>query len=353
MARWTVIIAGGVGARFWPLSTAARPKQLLSFDASGQSLLQQTVARSHKLTPYERIVIVTSETIADRVRADVPEVAHVLAEPCGRNTAPCIAWAMAHISALDKNASLAVLPADHRIDDEEAFVATLGRAFEVAEADTQAIVTVGITPTAPETGFGYIKAGAAGAHAVCKVDAFVEKPDLATAEAYLASGNYFWNAGMFVFSEKAMRAEMKRQMPELYALLTELADAYESGAGEEKAVARYPALKKESIDYGVMEHANNILVIPARFSWSDLGSFQSAWQLGKKDENGNIQYGKCALVDARNCYVRAHTASSNDLPVAVVGLEDVVVVLTDNGLLVCHRDHSQRVKEATAMLSED
>jgi len=326
---FAVIMAGGAGTRFWPASRASRPKQLLPL-AGGEPLLAATVRRLAPLLPPDRVFVVTGEHLAEATAQAVPG-ARVLREPAPRNTAPCIAWANAVIAGIDPEAVVMVLPSDHFIADEHAFVEVLRRAVRTAE--TGRVTTIGIVPTRPETGYGYIELGEANGEAH-RVQRFVEKPDRARAEAFVAAGptKYLWNAGMFFFRVKDMQALLERHLPEVAAGVARMVAAGGSVAEV------FPTLQSISIDHGVMEKAENLAVVPGRFGWNDIGSWQSAWELAPKDDVGNAVGPSDLALDARNNLVRSTK------PVALVGVDDLVVVETADAILVLPRDRSQDVR---------
>lgn len=340
--RWIVIMAGGSGTRFWPKSRVARPKQFLTLGGSS-SLLRQTADRVLAHAPRERVFIVTAQAHADHAHADVPELPaeNLLVEPEGRNTAPCIGWATAEILARDPSAQIAVLPSDHYIADPASFSAHLDAAFEAA---SDRIVLFGIVPTHPETGYGYIRSGArageARGFAVLEVERFVEKPSRETAIRYLAERVYLWNSGMFVFPGALMMAELQRFLPELSAGLDELLTHPDARA------ELYPRLPSISIDYAVMEKTRRIAVLPASFGWSDVGSWDAAMAIHDADERGNVALGDALLVGTERCMVDARA----DRLVALVGVEDVVVVDTSDAVLVIKRGESQNVKHVVEAL---
>jgi mannose-1-phosphate guanylyltransferase len=345
---FAVIMAGGVGARFWPSSRAARPKQLLDLTGSGTTMIAATLARLAPEIPAERVLVVTGRATAVAVRKALPTVPreNILAEPVGRNTAPCIGWAALHARRRDPDAVLAVLPSDHLVRKPEEFHAGLRKA--VGAAREGALVTCGIAPDRPETGFGYIELGEPISDGVCRVVRFVEKPDLETAKGYVASGRFAWNSGMFFFSAARVLDEIARQMPELKRGLEEIDAGI--AAGDERAVVErvFPKLPAQSIDYGVMERAAGIACVPLDIGWSDLGSWSAAHDLSQRDAAGNAFGADVVAVDARGCLVRA----PSDVLVALVGVEDLVVVDTGDCLLVCKKDRAQDVKRVLDILKE-
>lgn len=344
---WTVIMAGGVGARFWPLSRRARPKQLLALGPTGDSLLAATLGRIAPVVPAARAYVVTSEALAAATRAAVPEVPgeQVLAEPVGRNTAPCVGWAAAHVARRDPSGVLAILPADHHVGDEPAFRAVIERAIDAARDGD--IVTVGVRPTRPETGYGYVEVAdeiAAGVHRAAR---FVEKPDHRRAEQFLADGRYLWNSGMFFFRADVILAAIHEHLPDLGRALAEYDAA--AAAGDEAALvaATYADLPSVSIDHGVMEKVSRVAVVPGDFGWSDLGSWTTAWELSTKDSEGNAAPAGAVLLDARGNYVRAPAGKC----VALVGVEGLVVVDTEDALLVVPRERAQDVRAVVDALA--
>jgi mannose-1-phosphate guanylyltransferase len=337
---FAVVMAGGVGARFWPESRARTPKQLLDLTGEGRTMIAATVARLFPEVPPERVLVVTGEITADECARALPAVprANILAEPAGRNTAPCIGWAALHAVHRDPEAVLAVVPSDHLVADEAAFRSSVKTA--VAAARTGALVTFGVTPDRPETGFGYIEAGDETAPGVRAAKRFVEKPDLATARRYLAGGSFLWNSGMFFFGARRILDEIRASMPALAAGLDEIA-AVVGTARESEVVSRlYPSLEAKSIDYGVMEKARGILVVPVSFGWSDVGSWDAAYDRSSKDAAGNALAAGTVVVGAEGCLARAPAGKL----VALVGVRDLIVVDTGDALLVCRREGSQDVK---------
>lgn len=341
-----VIMAGGAGTRFWPLSRRTRPKQLLPLGPEHESLLSATVRRiGPRITP-DRTFIVTSAGLADAVRADVPSVParNILAEPIGRNTAPCVGWAALHVRRKDPNGILAVLPADHYIGDPSTFLDLIERAVEAA-ADGD-LVTIGLRPGRPETGYGYIELGEEVLEGVHRARRFVEKPNRQRAEQFLASGRFLWNSGMFFFRADAILDAIRTHLPGLGEMLDRFDEA--AARNEEQAAieARYADLPSISIDHGVMEKAQQVLVVPGDFGWSDLGSWTTAWELSPKDEQGNAFRADAIGIDARGCYVEAPAGKV----VALLGVRDLVVVDTEDALLVVPRDQAQEVRRIVEAL---
>jgi len=327
-------MAGGKGTRFWPRSRERRPKQFLAI-LGEQSLLRQTVDRVRPDYDPERIYIATTTELAEETRRLLPELppANVIAEPEGRNTAPCLALALVHIERERPGAVMAVLSADHWIGDDGTFLADLDLAVSHAAASHD-LVTFGIPPTAPDTGFGYIETEGKGP--VLKAVAFREKPPVETALVYLASGRHYWNAGMFVWRLEDLRAELQLHAPGVLAPLDEWVQA---GADPAALPAAYSRTEATSIDYALMEKSTRVAVVPARFRWSDVGSWPALMNFHKPDENGNRVQGDALLVDAQDC-----TVFAGPRLVALAGVSDLIVVDEPDALLITRKDSAQGVK---------
>jgi len=344
---FAVVLAGGSGTRFWPASRRNAPKQLLAIGPSADlSLIGATVRRIEALCSKERTLVATGAHLVEATRRALPwlESKAFLGEPVARNTAACIGWATSIVARSDPDALVMVLPSDHHIGDEPAFHAALERALASAES---AITTIGIEPSRPETGYGYIEAGEELAAGVRRVVRFVEKPDRARAESYLASGRHYWNSGMFFFRADEMLAAISEHLPELASGLERIERAAKAGGSAEQTEteAVFEALTSTSIDYGIMEKVAKLHVIPASFGWSDLGSWQSAWELSPKDEAGNSNTPDGILIDARSNLVRdLRTTGQSGRVIALVGVNDLCVVETDDALLVIPRDRAQDVR---------
>lgn len=352
-----VVLAGGAGTRFWPASRAARPKQLLPL-CGPEPMIADTVRRVLPLVAGpEAIWVATGTALAASTREALPALRadRMLLEPAARNTAPCIAWAAATIERVDPEAVLVVLPSDHHIADEAGFRAVLEAA--VASARGGVITTIGIRPTRPETGFGYIEideaaATTGAAPAPRRGVRFVEKPDAATAERFVAGGRHLWNAGMFVFRARDLRAAVRAHAPAIASGLDELDGAAASG-DERAAVERvFPTLPSVSIDVGIMEKLDRFAVVPGEFGWSDVGSWQAAWELAERSGAGNHGPEHAVFVDAGgNHVVDLRTdATTRRRTIALVGVQDLVVVETDDGLLVVPRTRAQDVRLAVEAL---
>jgi mannose-1-phosphate guanylyltransferase len=353
-----VVLAGGAGTRFWPASRAARPKQLLPL-CSDAPMISDTVRRIRPLVAGpEAIWVATGAPLAEATRAAVPDLREdrLLLEPAPRNTAPCIAWASASIERVDPDAVVIVLPSDHHVGDEAAFLAVLERA--IASARGGVITTIGVAPTRPETGFGYIELAAplpeGGRRAPEALPGlrFVEKPDAATAARFVDGRRHLWNAGMFVFRARDLRAAIRAHVPAIAGAIEELDRAAAAG-GEAAALARlFPLLPSVSVDVGVMEKLERFAVVPGEFGWSDVGSWQSAWELAPRDEDENHGPEHAIFVDSARSHVvdlRADAATARRA-IALVGVQDLVLVETDDGLLVVPRTRAQDVRLAVEAL---
>jgi mannose-1-phosphate guanylyltransferase len=350
-----VILAGGSGTRFWPASRRHTPKQLLPLAGrADEPLIAATVRRIEPLVPPERVWISTGTSLVDATLAALPQVAraHVIAEPVARNTAPCIGWASATIARSDPDAIVAVLPADHFIGDEAAFRAALATAVRAAEEGW--ITTVGIVPTRPETGYGYIEVGAPVTEGVRQVNRFVEKPTRERAEALLADGGYLWNGGMFFFRAAVMKAAIAEHLPALAAGLDRIDEAAARGDEARVLAEVFPTLPSISIDHGVMEKAKRIAVVPGDFGWNDVGSWQVTWEMSEKDAAGNALPPGTVAIDAKDNLVRDLTSSARKSPKrwALVGVNDLVVVETDDALLIVPRDRAQDVRAVVDALAK-
>lgn len=341
-----VIMAGGIGSRLWPVSTPEMPKQFIDLLGVGKSLLQLTVERFRPVADIAGMWVVTSENYVDIVRKQLPEMPadHILAEPVPRNTAPCIAYACWRIMREDPEANIVVTPSDAIVLKTELFSEIISKALEFT-ASTSSIVTVGIHPDRPETGYGYICSSSKEECNVVKVNEFREKPDRETAERYLAAGNYFWNAGIFVWSVSTIVDQMRRHAPQIAGMMDKIARTF--GTEEEKAALAefFPQCDKISIDYAVMEKSDSIYVISADLGWSDLGSWTSAGSHIAEGPDGNRVVGNdVRLIDSEGCIVHAEECRK----VVVKGLKDYVVACRGGNLLVCPAADEQKIKDYAA-----
>ena len=344
---YAVVMAGGAGTRFWPMSRSHRPKQLLALGGTDEPLIAATVRRIRPLVAPERVLVVTSKHLVEQIAESLPELPreNILAEPIGRNTAPCVAWATHVVRRRDPNAVLIVLAADHYIGDEAGYVETVKRATHVASEGE--IVTVGIKPTRAETGYGYLELGEKIHDGVFKAARFVEKPNQERAKEFLSAGNYLWNSGMFFFRVDVMAREIEKQLPELDKGIAEYMHFVdEAGHSETAAKKMFAALPSISIDHGVMEKAARVMVVPGDFGWSDVGSWTTAWELAQKSAEGNSLSDFAVNVDAHNNFVRAPAGKL----IALVGVHDLVVVDTGDTLLVIPRERAQDVREVVERL---
>ncbi|MBE2231536.1 MAG: mannose-1-phosphate guanylyltransferase [Chitinophagaceae bacterium] len=345
--HYVAIMAGGIGSRFWPMSRTNYPKQFLDILGTGKTLIQQTFDRYTKLIPKENIFVITSEEYVGIVKkqlADIPEE-NIIAEPSRKNTAACIAYIAFKLYQKDHKALMIAAPSDHLIIDTEEFLTTAKRAFDFVD-HINALVTIGIKPSYPNTGYGYIQHDAGeAAPDVYKVKTFTEKPNLDLAKAFIASGDFLWNAGIFTWKVKNILAAFEKHLPEVYEVFAAEKDHFNTKK-ERAAVERiYPQCTNISIDFGVMEKADNVYVIPASFSWSDLGTWHSAWENMEKDYWSNAVVGKKVMVmDAKNCMVHV---PDNKL-VLLQGLEDYIIVDTKDVLLICKMEKEQEIREYVA-----
>ena len=338
MNNHIVIMAGGIGSRFWPLSTPEFPKQFIDILGCGRTLIQLTVDRFKGLCPMENFWVVTNAAYVDIVRQQLPEmpVNHILAEPAARNTAPCIAWACWRIKQEDPGANVVVTPADAVVMNPEEFRRVIGNALNFTEK-SDAIVTIGIKPSRPETGYGYVEAGEAVNDEIQKVNAFKEKPNREVAEQYLKAGNYLWNAGIFVWNVRTITDAISTYKPNI-------ANDMERMKTPADVQEIFPQCEKISIDYAVMEPAaadGRVYTHPADFGWSDLGNWASLHDKLQKDSANNGAVGKVHLYECSNCVVHAEEASK----VVLQGLDGYIVSAKGDRLLVCKRSEEQRIKE--------
>ncbi|MDE0819790.1 MAG: sugar phosphate nucleotidyltransferase [Opitutales bacterium] len=350
--RFVVIMAGGRGERFWPQSRLKKPKHLLPI-VGDKAMLAQAVDRVLGLVPPENIFIITNTEQREAVLEICPEVlpAQVVGEPVGRDTAAAVGLAAVLVQERNPEGAFAILPADHVIHDTEGFQKTLALGFEQAEKG-EYLVTIGIDPTEPATGYGYIHRGeqASSKNPVFKVQRFVEKPDLETAKGYLASGEYAWNAGMFVWKALTVRKSIIKYVPELEASLTAIQAELSSGAELSTVLAlHYPDIQKISIDFAVMEKADNVLTIPAAFDWDDVGEWPAVARHYEADAGGNVSRGKSVLKDSSGNII----FSDEGHLVALLGVDDLIVVRTEDATLVCHKDQAQKIKELVSVVGEE
>ena len=339
-----LIMAGGKGTRFWPLSTEEKPKQFLNLIGE-ETMIQMTVNRIKPIIPIERVFVCTGEMYVDLVKEQLPELPeqNIIVEPEGRNTAPCIALSAFVIKKYYKDANMIVLPSDHLISDEDEFRNVIKNADKFVKANKEAIITLGMEPTRAETGYGYIRYGKdekeINNHKVIKVDAFVEKPNKEKAEAYIKEGNYLWNGGMFLWSVDNILNQIEKYSNDTYKALKDI----ETVANEEIQELinnNYHKTEAISIDYAVMEKSDSIYVVPSRFGWDDVGSWEALDRYREKDDKGNVLVGNAKVVDSHGNLV---ISSSHDI--VVEGLKDIYVIENDGKILVGHKSNVANVKE--------
>lgn len=349
MKRTALIMAGGKGERFWPRSRVSLPKQFLSLTDDGKTMIQLTVERISPLVNIEDVYIATNKNYKELVKQQLPGIPeeNILCEPVGRNTAPCIGLGAAHVAKKYDDATMIVLASDHLIKNNEIFTETFTQACEVAEKGEN-LVTIGITPNYPETGYGYIKydqnTKEGSAYAVEK---FVEKPVLEVAKEYLADGHYLWNSGMFVWKVSTILNNFKKLLPESYAALMKIKESV--GTADEEAVLNkeFMNLEAESVDYAIMEKADNIYIIPGNFGWDDIGSWLAVGRIKKTDDDNNVVNGNVVTVNTKNCVIEGA-----DKLIATVGLRDMVVVDTKDATLISTKENAGEIKKVLAKLRE-
>ena len=345
MDNHIVIMAGGIGSRFWPMSTPECPKQFIDVMGCGRTLIQLTADRFDGVCPRENVWVVTSEKYIDIVREQLPEIpeSNILAEPCARNTAPCIAYACWKIKKKHPNSNVVVTPSDALVINTGEFRRVVEKALRFTD-NSSAIVTLGIKPTRPETGYGYIAAGdqIMTDKEIFTVDAFKEKPDRETADRYLTEGNYFWNAGIFVWNVRTITSVMRVYAPGIAQIFDRIFPDFYTEKENETIKKLFPTCEAISIDYAVMEKAQEIYVLPASFGWSDLGTWGALRGLLPQDKSGNATVGAdVRLYESKNCIV--HT--SEEKRVVIQGLDGYIIAEKDNTLLICKLDEEQRIKE--------
>lgn len=341
MRKVALIMAGGRGERFWPRSRKDLPKQFLDLTGEGKTMIQMTVERISSVVECQDIYIATNGEYKKYILQQLPQIPkdNILCEPIGRNTAPCIGMGAICIRERYKDAVMMVLPSDHLIKYPDIFVNSLQEACEVAESGAN-IVTIGITPEYPETGYGYIKFDAKRKiRNAFAVEKFVEKPDLSTAEMYIDSKQYLWNSGMFVWKISTILSNIKSYLPDMMQKLEILAENYRTINFEEKLREIYPKLESISIDYGVMEKAEQLYTIPGAFGWDDVGSWLAVGRLKENDEKGNVISGNVLAVNCKECILEG-----TDKLIAVVGTQNLIVVDTEDATLVCDKEHTMDIR---------
>ena len=341
MKTYGVIMAGGGGTRFWPLSRKAKPKQFLNLSGK-DTMVMDTIKRLCRVADKEDIFVVTGEGFVTSTADETKELLradHILGEPAARNTAACIGYTAMEIMKKYGDGVMCVAASDHFIRDEEEYERVIKTAASLAE-EKDALVTIGIKPTFPSTGYGYIRSNRDVEAAYYEVEEFVEKPDLETAKGYLESGQYAWNSGMFVWKASVILGYFERLLPDIYECLVKIGDAM--GTAREKQVIQevYPVIPKISVDYGIMERAKGVLMVEGDFGWNDVGSFDALEEIYEKDENGNIVLANGCLLDTNGCILYG----DGEKLIATLGVQDLVIAQTKDIILVCDKKRAQDIK---------
>jgi len=348
-----LIMAGGEGTRFWPLSRKDNPKQFLKLNDEQKTMLQQTVERINVLVPYEQIFIATNANYAKAIKEQLLEIPekNIIIEPFKRNTAPSIALSSVIIEDKYPGSTMLVLPADHLIKDQASFIDTLEKGIMTSAAGTN-LVTIGIEPTHPETGYGYIHFGdklhTIDGDNIYEVRNFTEKPDLEKAKEFLDEGTYLWNSGMFIWNLNSILKSIEEHLPEMHNSLERIREALNSEVEKEVINNEFEKMESISIDYGIMEKADNIFVIPGSFGWDDLGSWPALERIKKVDKSGNVVVGKHYGIDTTNSIIH-----SPDKVITTIGLDNVVIVNTEDAVLICDKERAQEVKRIRNILEDE
>ena len=342
-----VIMAGGIGSRFWPMSTKEYPKQFIDVLGCGRTLIQLAMDRFEGVCPKENVWVVTSEKYVGLVREQLPEIPeeNILKEPCRRSTAPCIAYVSWKIKTRNPKANIVVTPSDHVVMNVKEFQRVVTSALNYTEL-SDAILTLGMKPTRPETGYGYIEADLSSSSAsnkeIFRVDSFKEKPDVETAEKYIRQNNYFWNAGIFIWNVNTIVNAFRIYQPEIAEIFTEMMPHFYTANEQKEIDAHFPECPNISVDYAILEHSDEIYVFPADFGWSDLGTWGSLHAQMDKDLAGNVTIGQdISLYESRGCVV--HT--TQEKKVVIIGLDGYIVAENNDQLLICKLDDEQRIRE--------
>lgn len=344
---YAVIMAGGSGERFWPLSTPDRPKQFLQL-LGGKSLLRQTVERIESVIPFDRQIVVTGVRHAQLVQEEIPDLPpeNLLCEPIGRNTAACIGLASLLIERRDPNAVMVALPADHHIGEAQPFLASLERAVQLAREQDGAVV-IGVKPNRPETGYGYIQIGPAIGSDTYAALHFKEKPDEETARGYLEAGDYFWNTGIFVWQNRTIQRLIQTHLPHHWEQLTRIRSAFATPEYQAVLTEVYPTIEKISVDYGVLEKEKKIVMLYGRFDWDDLGTWTALDRILVRDVQDNVVIGRHVGLDTSDCII----CGQEGRVVATIGLRDLIIVETEHGLLICPKARSQDIRSLLVAIS--
>ncbi len=339
-------MAGGTGTRFWPLSKTRKPKQFLDILGTGKSLLRQTYERFARICPPENIYVVTNEIYTELTKEQLPELKYsqILSEPLKRNTAPCIAYSNLKIKSENPDALIVTAPSDHLVLNETEFIKIIRKSFDFVEQNN-CLLTLGIKPSRPETGYGYIQKDDKNPEnfpEIFKVKSFTEKPDRKTAEMFLESGEFLWNSGIFIWSLKSINKAFKSYLPDIFKLFSDTEKINTPEKEKNYINEVYSVCESISIDNGIMEHADNVYVLPSDFGWSDLGTWDSLYDNGKKDENGNVlNSDKILCYDTENSVINI----SGDKLLVVEGLKDYLIAEADNAILICRRDNEKRIRD--------
>jgi mannose-1-phosphate guanylyltransferase len=348
--NYAIIMAGGVGTRFWPLSRESNPKQFLDILGFGQSLLQMTYKRFSHLVPEENILIVTNEAYRDLIKEQIPTIVdqQILGEPIARNTAPCIAYAMYKIHAKNPHATCVVAPSDHLILDEPGFVNQINKGIEFVEQN-QSILTLGIQPSRPDTGYGYIQCGEDESDDFKNVLNFTEKPNRKKAEEFLDSGNYLWNAGIFIWTSKKIVESFQSYLPSMAELFNKGINDFNTSTEEAFIADIYPKCENISIDYGVIEKAESVFVLPSEFGWSDLGTWKSLFEQADKIDDNNVVIGSNITLKSS---VDSLIVNNTEKLIIVEGTNNMVIVNTEDAILICSKDSEQEIKTLVSEIKE-
>lgn len=348
--NYALIMAGGVGSRFWPVSRTEHPKQFIDFFGVGKTLIQSTYDRFLKICPPENIFIVTNEIYIDLIKAQLPALDdnQVLAEPIMRNTAPCVAYGAMKINAINPDATIIVAPSDHTIANLDAFIAAIEQSLQAA-SNNDCLITLGIKPSRPDTGYGYIQYTEQNLptdEQIHKVKLFTEKPNFELATTFIQSGDFLWNAGIFIWSAKSINNAFRKHLPEMYDIFHQGQSVYNTDQERNFIASAYFQCTNISIDFAIMEKAENVYVLPADFGWSDLGTWASIYDMAEKDYVGNavIPAEQVMMFDSSNCMVNV----PKDKLVILQGLHDYIVVESNNTLMICPRAEEQHVKQIVA-----
>lgn len=345
-----LIMAGGKGTRFWPLSTEKKPKQFLNLIGE-ETMIQMTVNRIKPIIPIERIFVCTGQMYVDLVREQLPELPkrNIIVEPEGRNTAPCIALSALVIKRYYKDATMVVLPSDHLINDKEEFRNIVKSANDFLKVNNEAIITLGMTPTRPETGYGYIKYGVESQeinnHKIIKVDSFIEKPNREKAEEYLVEGKYLWNGGMFLWTTDNLLEQIKKYSIDTYEAINKILEVNEKDL-QELINKNYSQTEAISIDYAVLEKSDNIYVIPSEFGWDDIGTWKAVERYKEKDENNNIVTDKVRVIESRS-----NMAINQAKKVIMIGIEDIMTVETDEAIFIVNKEYMDNLRDYKNMIN--